>query len=199
VRWQYTQQYGASALTATAGALYVDSLAAPGGSLQYQLEAFDAVTGDKLWQTPHEGPIDDQLPIVLDGVAYLLTSINNSPSPAVVKALDARYGKQLWQTTLDDNSDTYIAVVGDTVYVAGNSVYALRARDGRMLWRYDQPATFLQPVVSGHVVFIGSIDRDKTIYLTPLDRQNYLSALDTQTGTLYWRISAIVESAPLVA
>jgi serine/threonine-protein kinase len=199
VRWQYTQQYGVYALTPTAGALYVDGLAAPDGSLEYQLEAFDAVTGDKLWQTPQEGPPDDQLPIVLDGVAYLLTSKVNSPSPAVVKALDARYGKQLWQTTLDDNSATYVSVVGDTVYVAGNSVYALRARDGRILWRYDQPATFYQPVVSGQVVFIASTDRDKAIYLFPFAEQNYLSALDTRTGKLYWRITAVVGSAPLVA
>lgn len=190
VRWQGQLRYGAYTLTATPGALYVNS--------QAGLAAFDAATGASLWHIS-QSPMDDLAPVVVAGVVYLtVLDLNATGSAGVMQALDARYGKKLWQTTLDTNA-AYVTVDNETIYVGGSSAYALQASDGHILWSYGGKGQFYQPVVSDGVVFIGSSDPANTLISNPFDNQNFLNALDARTGKLYWRTSGSVENAPLVA
>jgi outer membrane protein assembly factor BamB len=47
-------------------------------------------------------------------------------------------------------------VVGDTIYVASNNLYALRIRDGSVIWSYPAEATSVVAVADGTVYFATS-------------------------------------------
>jgi hypothetical protein len=169
------------------------------------LIALDAASGRLLWQRGDLGLHGDltanQVPIVADGVVYvsgILFQVNNA-SHGVVLGLDARTGRERWRTLLED-ADIYVSLAGPMPYEGGRYAYALRASAGHVVWRYGAPALYYQPVEADGVVFIGSTDfpNSDTVHLFGIGSNDFLTALDVQAGTLYWRTSADVECMPLL-
>ncbi len=133
-------------------------------------------------------------PIVVDGVMY------TSGVAGRVYALDATNGKLLWQFepplelrnargSCCDIVNRGVAVWNGKVYVGSfeGILYALDARDGKVLWQVD---TFIDktraysitgaPQVAGSVVVIGNGGAE-------FDSRGYVSAYNLDTGELAWR------------
>ena len=71
------------------------------------------------------------------------------------------------------------SVVGGVVYVgSGNSVYALNATDGTLLWNYATYSTVSYPAVANGAVYIGSMD-------------DHVYALNATNGVQLWACSDI--------
>jgi quinohemoprotein ethanol dehydrogenase len=85
-------------------------------------------------------------------------------------------------------------VVDGVMYTTGvwSVVYALDARDGRLLWKYDPR---VDRTVAAHVccdvVNRGVAVLDGRVYVASLD--GYLDALDAATGKRAWRIDTITD------
>lgn len=132
-------------------------------------------------------------PVLAEGVVY--------DASDALYALDARTGAPRWKRVLDGPpGDTPVVRDGD-VYTAtggsqgatGGSIYALRASDGAILWRYATGGDNIwsSPAVSGGVVYVAS---DDEVY-----------ALRASDGTPLWRYrtsacgGAFMGAAPAVA
>jgi len=138
-------------------------------------------------------------PIVVDGVMY------TSGDWGRVYALDARTGKALWRFTPDidgqygryaccDVVNRGVAVWRGRVYVGALDgwLYALDARNGKVLWRADtfvsrkRPYTITgAPQIAGGVVVIGQGGADFA------DGRGYVSAYDLVSGKLRWRFFTV--------
>ncbi|HEY4338842.1 MAG TPA: PQQ-dependent dehydrogenase, methanol/ethanol family [Steroidobacteraceae bacterium] len=137
-------------------------------------------------------------PIVVDGVMY------TSGVAGRVYALDAASGRLLWKFepplklknargSCCDIVNRGVAVWQGKVYVASfeGILYALDARDGKVLWQAD---TFVDreraysitgaPQIAGKVVVIGNGGAE-------FDSRGYVSAYDLQTGQLVWRFYTV--------
>ena len=133
-------------------------------------------------------------PIVVDGVMY------TSGVAGRVYALDATNGNLLWQFepplklknargSCCDIVNRGVAVWNGKVYVGSfeGILYALDARDGKVLWQAD---TFIDktraysitgvPQVAGSVVVIGNGGAE-------FDSRGYVSAYNLDSGELAWR------------
>jgi len=133
-------------------------------------------------------------PIVVDGVMY------TSGVAGRVYALDAANGKLLWQFepplklknargSCCDIVNRGVAVWNGKVYVGSfeGILYALDARDGKVLWQAD---TFIDktraysitgaPQIAGSVVVIGNGGAE-------FDTRGYVSAYNLDSGELAWR------------
>lgn len=88
-----------------------------------------------------------------------------------VMAVDAETGELIWVS--DSLFIWRIAADGSTVFVGGDNLYALDAGTGEQLWMFE-----LDFAVSNIVVGTTGV------YLT--DNQNYLYAVDKDTGELIW-------------
>jgi quinohemoprotein ethanol dehydrogenase len=133
-------------------------------------------------------------PIVVDGVMY------TSGVAGRVYALDAANGKPLWKFepplelrnargSCCDIVNRGVAVWNGKVYVGSfeGILYALDARDGKVLWQAD---TFIDkaraysitgaPQIAGSVVVIGNGGAE-------FDTRGYVSAYNLDTGKLAWR------------
>lgn len=138
-------------------------------------------------------------PVVVDGTMY------TSGNWGRVYALDARTGAERWifVPEVDGQYGRYaccdvvnrgVAVWKGRVYVAALDgwLYALDARNGKVLWRSDsfvdrkRPATVTgAPQVAGDVVVIGQGGADFA------DSRGYVSAFDLATGKLKWRFFTV--------
>ena len=137
-------------------------------------------------------------PIVVDGVLY------TSGVAGRVYAVDAASGKPLWQFepplalknargSCCDLVNRGVAVWRGKVYVGSfeGILYALDARDGKVLWQAD---TFIDhhraysitgaPQVAGKVVVIGNGGAE-------FDSRGYVTAYDLDTGKLAWRFFTV--------
>ncbi len=137
-------------------------------------------------------------PIVVDGVMY------TSGVAGRVYAVDAATGRLLWQFepplklrnargSCCDLVNRGVAVWQGKVYVGSfeGVLYALDARDGRVLWQAD---TFVDhqraysitgaPAIVGKVVVIGNGGAE-------FDSRGYVSAYDLDTGKLAWRFFTV--------
>ncbi|MFC7046017.1 PQQ-binding-like beta-propeller repeat protein [Halobacteriaceae archaeon GCM10025711] len=93
--------------------------------------ALDAADGSTQWEYYHDcGGIGT--PAVVDGSVYVGTTDGQ------VHALDATNGKPLWkQEVASDTPASRVTVADDTVYVSGDSTYALDAASGQVRWETD--------------------------------------------------------------
>lgn len=137
-------------------------------------------------------------PIVVDGVMY------TSGVAGRVYALDAASGKLLWQFepplklknargSCCDIVNRGVSVWQGKVYVGSfeGILYALDARDGKVLWQAD---TFVDheraysitgvPQIAGKVVVIGNGGAE-------FDSRGYVSAYNLDTGALAWRFYTV--------
>jgi len=137
-------------------------------------------------------------PLVVDGVMY------TSGVAGRVYALDAETGKAKWQFepplklknargSCCDIVNRGVAVWQGKVYVGSfeGILYALDAKDGKVLWQTD---TFVDrsraysstgtPQIAGKHVVIGNGGAE-------FDSRGYVSAYDLETGTLAWRFYTV--------
>lgn len=137
-------------------------------------------------------------PIVVDGVMY------TSGVAGRVYALDPATGSLRWQFepqvdlkvargSCCDIVNRGVAVWQGKVYVAAfdGILYALDARDGKVLWRADTITDRQRgysvtgaPEVAGKVVIIGNGGAE-------YDARGYVSAYDLETGKLAWRFFTV--------
>jgi outer membrane protein assembly factor BamB len=189
IRWKHALDQAVTTLTVAEGAVYLRSIA-------LGLVALDAAAGTLLWQRRDLGASSS--PVVANGVVYLSALLINSNPAGAVLALDARDGHERWRTLLV--SAEYVTLAGQTLYVGGDSAYALRADDGHVVWRYGSRAVFYQPVVADGVVFIASSNPPNSLTWHPfgIGSQDFLNVLDARTGGLYWRTSGGFDCAPVL-
>lgn len=140
------------------------------GSQQGTMYAFDADTGDRVWDYQTEGRIWSA-PTVSEGTVYFGTL------GKVVFAVSAEDGEELWRF---DTKGAVVAsplVEGGRVYIGDfdSAFYALDAKTGAMVWRFDG---------AGGWYWAQAIAHEGTIFAPSLDGSLY--ALDAAEGELKW-------------
>ncbi|GAA3001548.1 serine/threonine-protein kinase [Streptomyces fulvorobeus] len=150
------------------------------------VQAWEASSGDKLWettgvQTDFETP--EAGPAIHDGTVYLWQN-------ARLRAVDARTGAERWSYPIGDAAScggvpVRVAPAADGwVYVsAGTRVLSVDSASGHVRWHFESPAAFLSPpaFAPGPAVTGGGV------YLA--DYLGTVYALDAATGKDRWRIA----------
>jgi outer membrane protein assembly factor BamB len=113
-------------------------------------------------------------PIVVRGTLYLIDK------NAVVHAIDARTGKVDWKQDIGALNASAPAYADGRLYAVSlepGQAVALRARDGKVLWRKELPGrSETSPLVYGRSVIVGSESGD-------------VFALDLDNGNVRWQVS----------
>ena len=113
-------------------------------------------------------------PIVVDGFLYF------QDKNSLFYALDAETGKVRWEKDVGELAAASPAYSDGRLFAVtlepGNAV-ALRARDGKLLWRRPLPGrSETSPVIFGEKVIVGSESGD-------------VFALDVETGKVEWQVA----------
>lgn len=161
-----------------------------------------AADGHLLWRSPATtGPV-----FVIGaggGLVLSLQQLDHAGTPGIV-ALRATDGQQVWQypapsqdklpATPGSGGNSLLA--GDTLYVGGSSLTALRLRDGAVLWRHTlaQHKLTAQATASGVVFALATPEG----FVNPSTPQMYALALRAGDGHEYWRTVATSEHLTLV-
>ena len=149
--------------------------------------AVSLADGKVLWSFPTAQRVRS-CPAVKDGVVFVGSFDGH------VYALDARTGQEKWRFDTRGGIQSSPAVVDGTVYIGSRSaaVFALDARTGTLKWCTPHPNgswVLGSPAVAGGKVIVGSSD------------EQFLQALDAQTGRELWRLDTRhrVLGSPVVA
>jgi outer membrane protein assembly factor BamB len=128
------------------------------GSTDGTAYALAASTGHVIWKDGNIGA-DYSSPVVVGDTVYIADS-----EGAAVYALNVTNGGVEWigRPSGADKAGGSPAVAGSTVYITDDNgkIYALNARDGKILWSYtigslDVITGRARPVVAGDTVYIG--------------------------------------------
>lgn len=122
-----------------------------------RMQARDATTGDRLWQTDRHtgGPV-----LVLDGLVYC----TSGDGPGEIVAYDGRTGALVWSATVGSYdqgtrlmTDGRVLLVGLTPEegAAAGSLVAFSLTDGERLWRVPLPDGLDAAWTLGHVLVAG--------------------------------------------
>lgn len=160
------------------------------GSMDGNLYALEAATGDVIWRREMGLPVLSVA--VHEGVVYAgvaTVDFDTGQIAGELVAMEARSGDELWEVPSDGLIVSRPALSGEVVYAAAGPVFlALRAADGRELWRREYAAIIQSsPIVVDGRVYVGGNDRS-------------LHVLDTATGEELWTANAAGEviSSPAV-
>jgi len=161
--WNYLNKGGWSAYGSPAvseGAVYV------GSGMDTKFRAFDAITGDLVWEFSADGSVTSSAAIA-NGIVYFGCNDNN------IYALDASNGALIWNVTTGGRVQSSPAVADGVVYFGSNDnyTYAVDASTGDLLWSFDVGGRVMSsPAVASGVVYIGSSDGNVyAIGTLPLD------------------------------
>ena len=189
LRWRTYVDLGATSPVVAGGVIYV---AGHIGSVV----AVDGATGAEIWRTPL-GALASA-PTVVDGRVYVgvVFDTESANSEGFVYAFAAATGSELWRASTGSFNGASPAVVGDTVYAAGdNELYAFDATAGRQRWRLDFDGlpcqcTPADPAVAEGLVYVVGGGDFTTLY-----------AVDAATGRQRWRFDTNGPSltSPVVA
>ncbi|PYV19682.1 MAG: hypothetical protein DMG21_00880 [Acidobacteria bacterium] len=145
--------------------------------------AVDQLTGTQQWRfTPSDFSPVTNTPAVLKNIVYV-------SGGGSVFALNGKSGRQIWRTNLQTCCNISApTVAGNTVYVGGQNLYALRASNGSLLWTQTVIGTNVSmPAIAYGKVFVNS-----------QDAQFGLFAFDASSGSLLWRTIVTEESLATV-
>ncbi len=148
-----------------------------------------------VWRTPLHGGVSMAMPLVHDGIMFLLTF------PDTVLALDASNGTVLWrhrsEVATGSSQKMGLALHGDKVLVPTSDLHvlALSAKTGEVIWNHeiasDIPADKRRgyqirsaPLVVGNKVIQG-------VTASFVPRGGFVVALDIDTGEETWRFNTI--------
>lgn len=116
------------------------------------LYAWDAETGDELWQGRADWVLNDS-PVVGDGIVYV-----SGHKLGMVHAFDVEDGTKLWDFDMENWKVPSPAVADGTVVVAGTgSLWGLDAESGEELWSF-QLSLYAEspPTVASDTVYVGA-------------------------------------------
>ena len=168
-----------------------------GGALLYigagqSLYAFNATTGQRVWQIAAPGGLSNSAPVVADGVVYIGGFYNN------LYAVDAQTGATLWLARTGNVINGSAAVAYGLVYIgSGDGVlYAYHAHTGSLAWKTSV----------GGVIFTSPAVADGVVYATTAcdcgaSASKFLFALDAMSGARLWSFAPgyPMYSSPTVA
>jgi outer membrane protein assembly factor BamB len=102
------------------------------------VSAFDAESGDRIWQTSLAPDHESGNAILGGGVAFDAGRVIVTTGFAQVVSLDAATGEELWRTRVTSPVRAAPTVMGGRVFVVtlDNKGLALAASDGRILWTH---------------------------------------------------------------
>ncbi len=147
--WNSMSEGGWSAFSSPAvseGVVYV------GGGKNNEFRAFDASTGNLIWEFTAGGSYMSS-PAIANGTVYFGCIDNNT------YALDASTGTFIWNFTTGGRVQSSPAVANGVVYFGSydNHTYALDASTGDLLWSFDVGGRITSsPAVVNGVVYVGS-------------------------------------------
>lgn len=158
--------------------LYTNTFPIDSQSSAQQVKAIRASDGQELWSYSSETLKDAQL---IDGILYF--NLLSPSQQALLQAHDPISGRLLWQysCSLQDCSVTFPQVQQGIAYIVEqgggsyNTLFALRASDGKVLWQVSQYVYALQPLLTA----------DRLLMRTASDTLTAYSAAD---GRMLWRI-----------
>ena len=146
----WTFEFGAFAITHSAGSLYFSQAWTPEGAegqSQGGIMKVDAATGDSLWNFRTErGGVYRMRPIVRDGVVYAGT---RGGEKTAFYALDAETGEVIWENR---GVRVYAAEwAGGTIVVNdGRDLMGIDAENGQTIWRTDMPGAHGERGIAYH-------------------------------------------------
>jgi len=176
-----------SKLFTSEGAMHSSPVIANGiiyvGSRDHNLYAFDAASGNKIWQFTTGSWVESSAAVV-DNVVYFGSNDGN------IYALDAKTGRKLWSYNVKDTIESSAAVVDGKVYFGCDdySIYCLDAKTGKRLWsKTTLGYVSSSPAISNGLLYAGSSD-------------GQFYALDARTGRqrLAFDAKKVVSSSPVV-
>ncbi|MGD9494981.1 MAG: PQQ-binding-like beta-propeller repeat protein [Armatimonadota bacterium] len=136
------------------------------------ISAFDAASGEPLWQVQTGGEVRSQAVVARDGGSVYVGSADGH-----LYALDLD-GTERWRCEAGSAIYGSPLVVGDLVVVgtAAGDVVAVEGGSGGVVWRSEAPEYAIEaaPCAGADGIYVGCWDR-------------YAYALELQTGALRWR------------
>lgn len=175
---------------ASSTTLYGTTFTGTGNTVTTTLYAINASDGSLLWKkkvSTNGGMPDEVGGLVMDGVLCFSTSPH-------LYGFDAATGEAKWSVPLDGRAYdrftalqgvVYVATTHDqvrsdySVYESSGSLYAVRVKDGKQLWRYHALGGVFSPLAQNNMVFVSVSREDGT---TPRG----IVALDVSSGDIHW-------------
>ena len=146
------------------------------------VRAYDADSGDFLWQSDSVDEGQDGGIAVSDGTVYLLVEIDSGGTLTGLIALNVSDGSERWRFEVDGAMEMTPTVANGTVYVGKGDeertddpdprLYALDTEDGSIRWAYDAYATPHGVAVANGTVYAAN--------------GNSVRAFDEATGESVW-------------
>lgn len=156
------------------------------------MDVVRADTGALLWRyRPHVPALAlFPQPFVANGVVYALTQDGH------LFALRESTGSPVWSIELPvSNLLPYVFVAGEVIYVVtldGGNIDALRAKDGSVLWHYqDREGGLVATIFSQSVVYLASHTNGVNVI-------GGITALRASDGSVLWRYSPPVPATQLI-
>lgn len=183
------------------------------GSIDHNVYAIDAKSGEMKWKFKTGSQIVPSSPAESNGIIYIGSHDHN------FYAINASDGRLLWKFRTGDKVTGIPCAEGDRVYFGScdQNLYCLDSKTGDLLWKFRTYGQIPSaPTVYGDKVFVGSFDHflycinketgrliwkhetqgdvfsqtpllihDGKVYFPSFD--NYLRAVDINTGKLVWK------------
>src|SRR5258706_3064665 len=158
-------------------------------TLDHEIIALDAQTGEQYWKAGLDTSIIASPVVAADGMLYVGTL---SGSLYALKTAD---GSKVWQTALDGNIWSTPVVDGDALYIgtskgAAGKLYALKTADGQTVWTHDE---------AGSIIASPLVLPDQIIYVT---EAGHIQSLN-KNGTSKWLAPEIqgakIYTAPILS
>ncbi|MPZ25888.1 MAG: S8 family serine peptidase [Micromonosporaceae bacterium] len=219
-----TRSHSSWAVTATDSQVFVTGQSSQPGAIEFATVAYDAVTGDRQWESRHRGPLSGGTPrdvvVIEDGehgdrvfvTGSSLTSLGNSDAATI--AYDAATGDELWQARYAGprgagDTGRALAVVGGedgglagaTLVVTGESwgqgthfdyfTVGYDATTGARQWdaRFDQPVTGRAEATG---VAVAGTAADYQVFVTGLLRPEAFSTPSGDFATVAYGVQPLV-------
>ena len=143
------------------------------------LYGIDTQTGQQKWKIAANGSA--RFPVIADGVVYVGSSDGN------LYAIDFQTGETRWSLMTRRGRARTPKVVGGSVYFAcGQYLYAVESGSGIELWEFKAAGYVIgAPIITNEIVCFASHTSKPQVA-----EQDYIQALDVNTGKEQWRFAA---------